>query len=687
MSSGAFSTPPSSPLKVPYLRAASIVARGRSLNPADCIPGFIEYITKKYTDSKKKSGVLPLSLSLANTTPGNVVENLITLMNAKGFPNLNMPILTAFTNSISNNPSYNRELLLSEISKWCGGNIPFEAAKARDMLSPAKFLHRLTMELDTNLISDSYDTASGRAITCTPEERDWIKDRTRGDTITKIEKKVCGTCYICDDSVYVFRYTTPKGYVYRGCGDKDHVLPPGVGNIYGVLFPSEEESMYYKDNPSIRESLKVCHSWCNVAKSGLIFISPPSPSQPTYMINEPAIEKMLETMDKWLKKGRDNHTGLDYSFHNKEPKDIEPFLNKVERKTRTTLGFMVTSLNSMGKPKGSNNIYTVHLLKIIFNSCIICKGLLFPAIPSIQKAWNMYGGQNRKQNKKQSGGVPFTLQLTEALANQCLAFIIDEECRDGDHLKRLDDASDKDIRDIILSTPLTQVEDLERQFEQAQNFESQHDWYRVPEHLVEAAAAAVEEAERLAAPDVNKHLLGAQIPQIPGDFRGSWYSTAEAEAAAIEEAERQAAIEEAERQAAQAAAPDVNKHLLGSEIPQIPLDFRGSWYSTEAAAPSVVQKLAQQQASSAQAAERKFRRLYRINKEDNLRPQDKPDDLRPRSRYNSSDEERDSFDSSGGKKTKNKKYQTKKNNKKNKIKTKKMKRRKSQSKSKKRRTK
>jgi len=55
-------------------------------------------------------------------------------------------------------------------------------------------------------------------------------------TINNITRKRCGTCWICNNIIYVYEIIdNTNNPHYVKCGEDEHVLPPGWGNIIGIL--------------------------------------------------------------------------------------------------------------------------------------------------------------------------------------------------------------------------------------------------------------------------------------------------------------------------------------------------------------------------------------------------------------------------------------------------------------------
>ena len=102
---------------------------------SSCIQVFIDYINTKY----RNKGNNNLPIVLANTDAGNVIENLITLMMYKGFPNINITNVTELYRNFFYTDSFDRKTLFDAIEAWSGKKFdpPYTSKQMRDKLTIA----------------------------------------------------------------------------------------------------------------------------------------------------------------------------------------------------------------------------------------------------------------------------------------------------------------------------------------------------------------------------------------------------------------------------------------------------------------------------------------------------------------------------------------------------------------------
>ena len=104
------------------LRSASVNMQAVS-GTDRCISGFVQYINEKAAIKSLK-----LPSKLASTNPGNVFENLIELMQYKGFVYLTKEKVFDLTTRIGSDLEFNRDKLFKEIANWAGIPLPILTA-------------------------------------------------------------------------------------------------------------------------------------------------------------------------------------------------------------------------------------------------------------------------------------------------------------------------------------------------------------------------------------------------------------------------------------------------------------------------------------------------------------------------------------------------------------------------------
>ena len=373
----------------------------------DCITAFIDY--------SKTKGDIKGTQKWKQTTASTVLENLIEIMRDKGFDNLNEPRLENFIARIDSDPNFNRDKLFNEIAFWC--NLPLPIAEATSVRNSLTFsgsdLEKATKDADPSFDDTKYKTAPPPILTNQPNDVEWIniKERERNTSGYKtVNKKRCADCWLCGDPVYVYECIPndkSKKKLYLKCGENEHILPPGVGNMFGLLYPTLKETLEFNlTNAMVRASLRASHVWCNRLKDQMILIKPPMLPGSIYTVNE---ESMFILCGKdqfgelWLEKGTENRLGPDSFFHyTTEPVKIRKFLDQFEATTRAHLDKICGYLNAMTIPStvgpvvaGNYNPYVMYRLRLVFNCCIIGYTVLFRDSTKLRKSWN----------KKSKGGM------------------------------------------------------------------------------------------------------------------------------------------------------------------------------------------------------------------------------------------------------------------------------------------
>jgi hypothetical protein len=394
-------------------------------NTSKCITAFTNYINEKANTNKK------LPKPLRTTTEVNVFQNLITLMTYKGFVNLTPARVMDFARRIGSDLDYNRDKLFKEIAFWAGIPLPIltpseqkkSAQSARKDLTLTDTLERMTVQLSGPVLYSctnfSNCPATARTYTSKSPEVKWMST-LRKEKVTGLKSKVCAQCWICGDDIHVYEISTAAGTKHTKCGEDEHVLPPGVGNIFGLLYPTVYETVERQSQGIVQKSLRPSHQWCNRVKSGMILVLGPDPTDQTYRINEPAMTKMLAKAKNWLSNKENVRLEPDYSFHNKNTTQITTFTAQMNHSMRILLSGLCDDLNDTVLSGVSNFIngkrqeWTMYLLRLVFNCCIIGFTVIFSDNAKFRSKWRKHGGGG--QNGGQIGGTLGSDELNE-LAN------------------------------------------------------------------------------------------------------------------------------------------------------------------------------------------------------------------------------------------------------------------------------
>ena len=157
--------------------------------------------------------------------------------------------------------------------------------------------------------------------------RQWIP---QGEFITFVERKQCAICWMCGLPIYVYKITVNSGNIYyHSCGQDEHVLPPGWGNILGILWSDLKDQRMYNSCPS---SLSPSHTWCNQLKNDELLLLLPSftfnPNQYNpFKINDQGFNRFVTKGIKWLTTGKNIEDHNMFYKNLANPPNVD-FLNK-----------------------------------------------------------------------------------------------------------------------------------------------------------------------------------------------------------------------------------------------------------------------------------------------------------------------------------------------------------------------
>ena len=128
-----------------------------------------------------------------------------------------------------------------------------------------------------------------------------------GEMIISVERKECAICWMCKLPIYVYKITVNTGNIYyKSCGQDEHVLPPGWGNILGILWSDLKDQRMYNSCPS---SLSPSHTWCNQLKNDELLLLLPSFTFNPYQynpfkINDQGFNRFVAKGEMWLMNGK-----------------------------------------------------------------------------------------------------------------------------------------------------------------------------------------------------------------------------------------------------------------------------------------------------------------------------------------------------------------------------------------------
>ena len=271
-----------------------------------------------------------------------------------------------------------REWAINKICKLAGKqNIgKDDIKKARSWLTPeGAQLTKATMKAVANtsgkyLIRKFTDKGNLSAFTNKPTQQEQINHSGKfklyqGKTITNIERKVCATCWICNKPIHVYNIkgTDANGnkFIHNiGCGQDEHVLPPGWGNIVGVLWGNLADQDKYNVNTAY--SLAPSHAWCNQVKSDELFITLPRKGQWLFSINDNGIKRFKTKGVTWLKTGIGNTLDHDMFYLFLGSATPVVFMDSLEVNIIKHMDRLIDDLNkNIQKTAGKN--YTTFMLR------------------------------------------------------------------------------------------------------------------------------------------------------------------------------------------------------------------------------------------------------------------------------------------------------------------------------------
>jgi len=433
-----------------------------------CIVSAVNYLRNNSRNPAHSSG---LKTKLAATTYNTVVENLIELMKVKGYPKISLPNVIVLYNYLFM-PIVDRKDIFNCIYKWADrGNCTIPPKTMRSLLTFSSSLDTATQKSVKESSPDDYfktwDDISEPEIKLTLPEFSYFKlvlaDK-KGITLSPkikpdaISKKKCSMCWLCGTPVYVFKYKT---IILNSCGEDEHVLPPGIGNLTGLLEPTYKATIkHFHDSTLIQKGLRASHAWCNQAKSDTNFIKPPLVGKGTakgWSLNKVGIEDFLETARQRLKPLSKSSSQSNYyysyeSMFQRNPNDssIELIISKMKKTIEDHINDVCKEANKLVVPttkldNNNNTAYTSFIIRLIFNSCFIGKEYIFDNFGKKWKSFTKGGGVG--------GGIGPEDLDSDLLSVLCKEIMNEGEntCLDDDTIEKFNTALDVAPSDVAPS--------------------------------------------------------------------------------------------------------------------------------------------------------------------------------------------------------------------------------------------
>ena len=203
------------------------------------------------------------------------------------------------------------------------------------------------------------------------------KSKKTPQTIQKVERKFCAKCWMCGFNIYVYKFTdSAHKEFYASCGQDEHVLPPGWGNIIGILWSNKTDHLNYNINTNL--SLRPSHPWCNQGKNAELFLKvPTSKTFFKFTYNEEGMNRYYDKAKTWLWNKTNAYNGHDmvpqrlYSNDNiKGAKLPEALIDHMKITIETHMSKLISDLNTeTTKPLKNNTLYDIFMLRTIL--CIV----------------------------------------------------------------------------------------------------------------------------------------------------------------------------------------------------------------------------------------------------------------------------------------------------------------------------
>ena len=203
------------------------------------------------------------------------------------------------------------------------------------------------------------------------------KSKKNPQTIKYVERKFCAKCWMCGFNIYVYKFTdTVNNEFYASCGQDEHVLPPGWGNIIGILWSNKTDHLNYNINTNL--SLHPSHPWCNQGKNAELFLKvPTSNTSFKFTYNEDGMTRYYDKAKMWLWNKTNAYNGHDmvpqrlYSNDNIKGKDLpDALIEHMKITIKDHMAKLISDLNTEPtKPLKNNTLYDIFMLRTIV--CIV----------------------------------------------------------------------------------------------------------------------------------------------------------------------------------------------------------------------------------------------------------------------------------------------------------------------------
>jgi len=386
----------------PARKVNSDEAQELSVTP-ECIQAFIDYVITKGDEKNVQKWKI--------TNQSTVVGNLIEVMVAKGYVKLTPAKIDQMIIDI-NKPEIRRDPIFEIIAGFTNHTFNFTAGEQRRLSTiSSSSLTAATIESDPTFVCTEFSTCTNPEIKLKQNEIDLANRIIEPEKrFISGSKKECSTCWICDNPVYVYELNhSATEATYKKCGEDEHISPPGIGNIFGLLYPDKVRTSEMIHFGYVKYGLKSSHTWCNRVKSEFNLISPPETSSDEYSLRSVTLDELLAKARAWLDNYDTNRVDIDILFHqNYSVPEKSAFINRIKTTITTYINALCKEMNKTDSlTLVSDTPMIMYKLRLIFNSCLIGRDILFKTIKGFQTSWkkmNAQGAKKKGGGYKQSGG-------------------------------------------------------------------------------------------------------------------------------------------------------------------------------------------------------------------------------------------------------------------------------------------
>ena len=354
--------------------------------------------------------------SAENITPLKVVEYMMKLLQTSGFPHMNDGSLHRLFGTLSH--GIKREELIEEFKQLTVArhlDLEVDARSALTMSGPQlqKITQQSVARRKEKVYLPTWDIAkkeSGQKQIVRINADQILRlnnlrfnfDSKKILEITEGEKIYCGDCWICGKRVYAYRFvfidTNDKRQetTYK-CGEDEHLLAPGIGNITGLLAETAADTVdrWNIAGPCLLDiGIRPSHKICNRIKSDKVFIVfEVKGGKIKYVRHQRHINDFMSQFKQWLLDDKKKKMAFgELEWFNKEEK--EKFLTDVKGHLQRHIDSVVKEMNDVLEEQTAG----IQLRTMICGAAMMRR--LFEVIDDV---WKKY-----RRIKAKGGAPPFS---------------------------------------------------------------------------------------------------------------------------------------------------------------------------------------------------------------------------------------------------------------------------------------